>query len=76
MSLTIIGFIAAFLGIAGAILNARQNINGFFLWVVSNLTMVAIGIHTHTWYNVLLFTVYTGISGYGIMVWRKGKGTK
>ena len=60
--------------ILGAVLNAKKNIVGFYIWLPTNLAWAAVA-----WYNNLpaqsvLFIVYTVISIIGIINWRKTNG--
>ena len=64
------------IAITGAILNARQSILGFYLWVVSNTGLVIHNILIAEISQAILFGVYTGISSYGIWKWRKLSKTK
>lgn len=81
----ILGWIAVILGLTGALLNARKNIYGFHIWIVSNALMIIIYVFESMgvpftkgkWYGVLLFAMYLLLSIYGIMQWRKeGKNKK
>jgi len=81
----ILGWIAVVLGLTGAILNARKNIYGFYIWIVSNALMIFIYVSESVgvpftegkWYGALLFAMYFLLSIYGIIQWRKeGKNKK
>ncbi len=64
------------LSIGGAILNARKNVYGFYLWIVSNIGWVAWDVMTESWGQIPFFAVCTIISAYGIICWNKKKSVR
>lgn len=69
----IIEWIATGIGISGAILNAFKRIEGFYLWLISNLMFIYVAIVSKLYGAALLFLVYFCISIWGIVSWRKKK---
>jgi len=68
-----VSWVIASLAVFGAVLNARKNIKGFYIWVVSNLCWIVYNCVIHEYALAVLFGVYTVISMYGIHQWRKQK---
>lgn len=66
-------WIVSSLSILGAVLNAKLNIKGFYVWVIANLLWVAYDIYLGAYAQAALFCVYTGISIWGIKKWREKK---
>lgn len=60
--------------ICGALLNARQKVSGFYVWIVTNTCLVAYNVYQTQYAQAVLFLVYTGISVVGIISWRKQNG--
>jgi len=79
--MAILGWIAVILGLTGAILNARKNVYGFHIWILSNAVMIYIYVMESIglpftegkWYGAILFAMYLVLSVYGIIQWSKGK---
>jgi len=61
------------IAIIGAVFNARQNIIGFYLWIVSNVGLTVHNFMIGQNSQAVLFVVYTGITSYGIWKWQKLK---
>ncbi len=59
------------IAIAGAVLNARQRVEGFYLWVVSNTGLTIHNFLIGQDAQAILFIVYTFITSYGIWKWRR-----
>ena len=57
--------------IAGAILNIRKKRSGFLLWAGCNLGWVIVNINVGLVSQAALFSVYTVLSLYGFIAWRK-----
>jgi hypothetical protein len=71
VNLDLLGWIATGLSISGAILNAWKRVEGFYLWLIGNALWIWFGVVTHAPYIILLFSVYSLISLFGIYTWRK-----
>jgi len=67
----ILGWITVALGIIGAYLNVKKKISGFVFWIIANTIQIVIAFCTGTYFNMLLFGVYTFLSIYGIITWAK-----
>jgi nicotinamide riboside transporter PnuC len=61
------------LSIIGAIYNAKGKIFGFYIWIIANLLWVGYDLYIQSYSQMVLFVVYTIISGYGIWQWKKRK---
>ena len=59
------------MAIVGVIFNVKKRIEGFYLWTISNLGFVVIDYKAGLYAQALLFVVYTGLSIWGIVEWRK-----
>jgi len=59
------------LSIIGAIYNAKGKIFGFYIWIIANLLWVGYDLYIQSYSQMVLFVVYTIISGYGIWQWKK-----
>jgi nicotinamide riboside transporter PnuC len=57
-------------GIAGAVLNARQVVYGFHVWIVCNLLIIYSSMENNQIGMIALYVLYTGICVYGIYAWR------
>ncbi|MDD5651000.1 MAG: nicotinamide mononucleotide transporter [Candidatus Nanoarchaeia archaeon] len=62
-------WIATFLSIIGAILNAFLIKEGFYIWGLSNILWVIVGIKNKMWGMVLTFSIYFIINVIGIIYW-------
>jgi nicotinamide riboside transporter PnuC len=71
--ITLISWILTTLSVIGAIRNAQGKIDGFYIWVVSNVGWVVYDIVTNQPAQIALFSVYTLITLYGIYKWSKKK---
>lgn len=71
-----IDIIATILSILGAIINAQEKIEGFYIWIVSNVLWTIYCIDSNQIPLGLTFIVYIGISAYGIKEWRKNEKQK
>ena len=67
--ISIMGWIATVLSIIGAILNAQKKTSGFYIWIIANILWVIYDLILQNYPQAVLFTVYAGISTYGIVVW-------
>jgi len=67
----IISWMLTIVSVAGAILNARKSIIGFYIWIISNVGWSILDFSVGLPAQGCLFTVYTIITGYGIYQWRK-----
>ena len=70
----ILSWVFAVIAIVGAVLNARQSIKGFYLWLVSNTGFIVINFLIGMPAQATLFIVYNIITVYGIYQWRKTGG--
>jgi nicotinamide riboside transporter PnuC len=64
-------WIATILAIAGSVLNVKKRYEGFILWEISNILLIAYNLHQGEYAQALLFTVYAGITGWGLVSWIK-----
>ncbi len=62
-------WIATFLSITGAILNAFLIKEGFYLWGISNIFWVILGFKKKMYGMVLTFSVYLIINIIGLIYW-------
>lgn len=69
-----IPWIFAAFSIAGAILNARKKISGFYIWCVGNIGWVVYDVLIEEYAQATLFLFFTFINIYGIIKWRKVNG--
>ena len=67
----ILTWVAAVLAIVGVILNVRLRIEGFYFWIATNIIWVVIDIQRGIYAQAALFAVYTVLSVWGIVCWRK-----
>lgn len=68
-----IEWIAVFLSIAGNLLVINKRVEGFVSWSIANIMWIYIGVTTQLWGMTTLFTVYLGISIYGMFAWSRKK---
>lgn len=61
------------LSITGAVLNARGNIKGFYIWIVGNMCWVVYDAIIGEYAQSFLFLFFTGVCVYGIRQWKKRK---
>ena len=57
--------------ITGAILNARQRIEGFYFWIIANIALMIINYNAKDYQQSFLFLFYFCLCIYGIVKWRK-----
>jgi nicotinamide riboside transporter PnuC len=57
--------------VLGAVLNAKKSIVGFYIWVPANIAWVIYNTYNHQYAQAVLFVVYTVITVWGIIQWRK-----
>lgn len=57
------------LGLGGGVLNSRQQIGGFHLWIASDIVLIAVNAHAQLWGQALLFVLYMIICINGIRTW-------
>jgi nicotinamide riboside transporter PnuC len=58
-------------GVAGSVLNARQIIYGFHIWIVCNLLVVYSSIEHYQYGMIFLYAFYSAVCMYGIFSWKK-----
>ena len=63
-------WIATGLSIVGALLNAYQNIEGFYVWCIANVIWVLLGFKKKMWGLVVTFIIFSIINILGILHWR------
>ncbi len=73
MALQVISWALAASAVTGAILNARKDIKGFYVWIAGNIGWVTYNIYIGEYALAALFVVYTGVSIYGIRQWKSLK---
>lgn len=56
---------------AGAVLNARLNVKGFYVWLISNVTLFTLHAYSGLWGLCVLDVAYTHINLKGIAHWRR-----
>jgi nicotinamide riboside transporter PnuC len=66
-----ISLIAAGISVIGAIVNANKRIEGFYIWLTGNALWITHGLYTKDYGEILMFSIYTLISLWGIYTWRK-----
>ena len=64
-------WIITLMAIAGVVLNVKRRIEGFYLWTISNIGFVVVDYYAGLNAQAVLFIVYTGLSIWGIIEWRK-----
>ena len=67
----IIGYILTGSSIAGAFLNSRKRIEGFYIWTVGNTGWILWSLYHEIYFQTILWSVYLGLTVYGIYQWRK-----
>jgi len=70
---TLISWILTVISVIGAILNARKSIWGFYIWLPVNVAWIVYNFKIGQPGQAVLFLVYTVISTWGIIQWRKRK---
>ena len=63
-------YILTVLSIAGAILVAKKDHRGFYLWLISNPLWIIFDLIYKHYGQAFLFVVYTIITCYGIYEWK------
>lgn len=66
------GFILA-TGVAGQLLVAHKNLLGFWMWVASNIVLIAVSIDQGLIGMAALYVFYTVMCFYSIWKWTKDK---
>lgn len=67
-ALQFVGLVAAY---AGAELNARMRVEGFYLWIVANITLGVLHALAGMWLLLLLDILFTRVNFVGIAHWRR-----
>lgn len=65
----VIEWVAAFLSIFGAILNAQLKIEGFYIFILGNFMWVAFSIKHRHWGLLATNIVFFALNLYGVYVW-------
>ena len=58
-------------GVAGTVLNSRQIIYGFHIWIACNLLVVYSSVEHNQYGMVLLYAFNIAACVYGILFWKK-----
>lgn len=64
-------FVLSIISIIGAVLNAKQNVYGFYIWIFSNAGWIIVDIYLQLWGQIPFFVVCFFTSFYGIITWNK-----
>jgi len=64
-------WIAVPLSLLGNFLVARKRVEGFVIWIISNILWVYVGITSKLWGLTFLFVMYSLINLYAIYFWRR-----
>jgi hypothetical protein len=59
----------AALALAGAFLNARQDVAGFYLWAISDAGLIAHNVKIRSYGQATMYLVFLGLCIYGIFYW-------
>lgn len=73
MEMTIVGWVAVFLGLIGAVLNASKLKIGFVVWFVANILQIILAYNNQMYFNIVQFGFYTFICIFGYVKWGKNK---
>jgi hypothetical protein len=65
----LIEWIAAFLSIIGAILNAQLNIYGFYIFMLGNFMWIAFAVKHKHWGLLAANIVFFVLNVYGVWIW-------
>lgn len=71
--MTIVTWILSAISIVGTLRNAMGKVDGFYIWIVSNLGWLVAEIILKQWAQVPMWIVYTILSVVGIVMWKKKK---
>ena len=66
-----VSWIITSVSVLGAVLNARKDIKGFYIWLGANTGWIAYNIVIGEYALAVLFVVYNVICVYGIRQWRR-----
>ncbi len=58
-------------GVVGAVLNARQIVYGFHIWIACNLLVVYSSMQHDQYGMTALYAFYIAVCLYGIFLWKK-----
>ena len=74
-SIDVMSFAALVLSLAGnALINFRKRI-GFFVWILSNVALIAVNMMgTPNWSKIAMFVVYVALNVHGWFKWGKIEG--
>ena len=67
-ALQVIGLLASYVG---AEMNARMRVEGFYVWLLANVTLFAVHVSAGLWALALLDLLYLRINLTGIRRWRR-----
>ena len=59
------------IAILGTFLNARQNINGFVCWIISDTYLMLLNIDIGQYAQAALFFIFLLLAIYGVFQWGK-----
>jgi len=69
--ITIVGWIGFTLSMIGYYFVIKKNVIGFYVWSISNVVLLIIGIVQKDWPQAALFLCYSITNVIGIRQWRK-----
>jgi nicotinamide riboside transporter PnuC len=70
-NLETISWLATFVALYGTYLNSQQDRNGFWWWIVSNVSFCVINLSYSMYAQSLLFAVFTALAIRGLIKWDK-----
>ena len=66
----VLSWACTLLALYGTWLNAKQDVRGFWYWLIADILLCGIFFSLHLWPQALLFGVYTGLAIKGLVTWR------
>lgn len=71
MNFALLKWLTVLLSLYGTVLNVRKDRRCFYVWTATNAAWVAIDVWHGVYEQASLHLVYTGLSVYGIVSWRR-----
>lgn len=65
--------IAILTGLIGHWFVSNQDVRGYYYWIIGNLATIYLQFKVELYGMVILFVIYTALSIYGIVKWKKIK---
>jgi len=62
------------LSLIGVVLNIKKRVECFLIWTVTNFSWAWIDFHKEIYAQAVLFAIYTLLSIWGALAWRRVKG--